>query len=227
MGEVPGQRPLQQFAAVLACRSGCATSRPSRRSAADSRTRRPPRSRRSPGSSSRRTTVVVPRSMASPWIGPRPRSISLAVQQDPVAVAGDRGIERQLLAAGRAAARRGARCACRRAASCGSGPRRSPATTRQRHERRKFSRRCSSSGALAERHSIPSVISTRHSLHLPCLRHEVGTLTPSVSAQSNSDGPGATRVCFWLKCNSTLMQLLVSFSSGREHNASTRSFTQL
>src|SRR5262245_5058592 len=60
---------------------------------------------------------------------------------------------------------------------------------------------------------MPWVISTRHSLHLPCLRQEVGTLTPSNSAQSNKEGPGATSRRWSLKCNSTLISAVPDCAS--------------
>ena len=43
--------------------------------------------------------------------------------------------------------------------------------------------------------SMPSVTSTMHSLHLPCLRQDVGTRTPSRSACSKSECPGRRRSC--------------------------------
>ena len=56
-------------------------------------------------------------------------------------------------------------------------------------ESRKLPFRCSSGSASGERAFIPSTTSTMHSLHLPCLRHEVGTSMPSASAWSKSDSP--------------------------------------
>ncbi len=67
----------------------------------------------------------------------------------------------------------------------------SSATTRQRQDSRKLSFRCCSSSVGGERHSMPATISTRHSLHFPCLPQDVGTCTPRRSAWSNSDGPAS------------------------------------
>src|SRR5664279_4578670 len=63
-------------------------------------------------------------------------------------------------------------------------------------ERRKLPVRCFSKGVGSERHSMPSATSTTHSLHLPFLTQDVGTRTPTLSAQSKSVAPrGASVVC--------------------------------
>lgn len=50
-------------------------------------------------------------------------------------------------------------------------------------------------GAGGDRHSMPSVTSPTHSLHRPCLRHDVGTRTPAASAHSKREVPtGALQV---------------------------------
>ena len=55
-------------------------------------------------------------------------------------------------------------------------------TMQQEQDNRKLPFKCFSAGTRAERQSMPSVTSTTHSLHLPFLRQEVGTLMPSDSA---------------------------------------------
>ena len=52
---------------------------------------------------------------------------------------------------------------------------------------------------------MPSVTSTTHSLHRPCLLHEVGTGMPRASAWVKSEPPGGTSVESELKWRCTLM----------------------
>ena len=52
------------------------------------------------------------------------------------------------------------------------------AVTNVWHDSRKFPFRCRSGSVSAESALIPSTTSTMHSLHLPCLRHDVGTSMP-------------------------------------------------
>src|ERR1022692_1243019 len=68
------------------------------------------------------------------------------------------------------------------------------AETAVRQERRKGAVGGLSSGVRGERASMPGPTSTRHSLHLPCLGQEVGTRTPSDSAQSKIVEPKAALV---------------------------------
>ena len=133
--------------------------------------------------------VVVPRSMAMPWIGPVERSDFLAVDQDAVAVAGHGGVRRRSpRAAGRservpldahAAAAHGV------AADLSLRP-----TTRAWQERRKLPRRWRSASVRAVRDSMPSAISTMHSLHLPCFWQEVGTWMPRAAGGVEERRPG-------------------------------------
>src|SRR5262245_33626433 len=76
---------------------------------------------------------------------------------------------------------------------------------RAQQESRKLSLKWASAGALSVRQLAPSTISIRHSLHLPCLRQEVGTRTPRDSAHSNREAPIAALVLWPLRFSSTLM----------------------
>ncbi len=56
--------------------------------------------------------------------------------------------------------------------------------------------RCLSHSVGGDSSSSPSVTSTTHSLHLPCVTHDVGTRTPARSAALKSDMPaGASMRC--------------------------------
>src|SRR6185503_7727222 len=46
----------------------------------------------------------------------------------------------------------------------------------------------------SESNSIPRMISTTHSLHLPCVTQDVGTRTPACSAAVKSETPGGTSI---------------------------------
>ena len=114
-----------------------------------------------------------------------------AVDEDAIAVARDGRIERHRLRGSWADP-----SACR---SMRIWPRRivwhltSPASATIGHwqERRKLPLRCRSCSVGGESSSMPAVTSTMHSLHLPFLRQDVGTCTPSRSAQSKSDCPAS------------------------------------
>ena len=79
---------------------------------------------------------------------------------------------------------------------------------RVQQERRKAPLRCRSSGPGFERHSRPSVTSTTHSLHFPCLLQEVGTGMPRASALVKSEMPGPVVAVWPLKWSSTLMAVM-------------------
>src|SRR6185437_12154799 len=141
-----------------------------------------PRSRR------RNTTVVVPRSTATPRIGPVDRSTStpsIRILSPSRVTAGSSWGAR--LASGKPNAWRSMRMWPRRMVWQRTWP--SSAITHVWHERRKLPFRWCSGAVGAERAPMPSTTSTMHSLHLPCLRQEVGTSMPRSSACSNSDFP--------------------------------------
>src|ERR1017187_3315792 len=68
------------------------------------------------------------------------------------------------------------------------------ATTWHWQDRRKLPLRCRSNAVGSESAWMPSVTSTTHSLHFPCLRQEGGTRTSGGSAWSNRDSPGVAGV---------------------------------
>src|ERR1700710_312193 len=78
-------------------------------------------------------------------------------------------------------------------------------TIRVQQDKRKAPFKCCSGGLGFERQSAPSITSTTHSLHFPCLLHEVGTGTPSLSAQVKSEQPVSASLVWELKCNCTLI----------------------
>src|SRR5262245_38542193 len=92
------------------------------------------------------------------------------------------------------------------------------ASMRVQQDKRKLPFRCCSAGVGAERQAMPSTISTRHSLHLPCLRQEVGTLMPSASAHSNRDAPRPSGLDLPLKCKEMLIYTdFLALVSGHSH----------
>src|SRR4051812_49868134 len=77
-----------------------------------------------------------------------------------------------------------------RVSAC-QGPLAGASFTNAWQDKRKLPLRCRSCSVRSDRISIPSVTSTMHSLHFPCLRQEGGTCKPIPSAQSKRETPSA------------------------------------
>jgi hypothetical protein len=160
--------------------------------------------------------VVVPRSIASPCSGPVPRSISppsRRMRSPSRVTAGSSAHDGPCTGSSKACD--SMRIVPRRIVWQRITP--SSATTLAQHDSRKAPFRCCSGGPRSERASIPSATSTTHSLHFPCLLHEVGTGIPSDSAHVKSESPVGAAHVRPLKCSSTLM--VRRSPSGRSHAA--------